>query len=36
MDDVLPDHYLRISMLMSRLSEAEQTQLIFLLTKLSG
>ena len=36
MDEVLPPHYLRITKLMGRLSEAEQEELIRLLTKLAG
>ena len=35
MGQVLPGHYLRISTLMNRLSEDEQTELIRLLMKLS-
>ena len=34
MDDVLPDHYLRISKLMGKLSTAEQEELIRLLKKI--
>ena len=34
MDEVLPEHYLRITKLMGRLSEAEQKELILLLKKI--
>ena len=34
MDEVLPNHYLRITKLMGRLSEAEQQELIILLKKI--
>ena len=36
MDKVLPEHYLRITKLMGRLSEAEQNELIVLLKKIVG
>jgi Transcriptional regulators len=36
MDAVLPEHYLRITQLMGRLSEAEQKELINLLKKIVG
>lgn len=34
MDKILPEHYLRITKLMGKLSEQEQSQLIFLLKKI--
>lgn len=34
MDEVLPNHYLRITKLMGRLSEGEQQELIILLKKI--
>lgn len=36
MDEVLPEHYLRITKLMGRLSEKEQKELIILLKKIVG
>lgn len=36
MQEVLPPHYLRVSQLMSRLSESEQREIIYLLQKLTG
>ena len=36
MDNVLPEHYLRITKVMGRLTEAEQEELIGLLKKLAG
>lgn len=36
MDEVLPEHYLRITKLMGRLSEEEQKELIILLKKIVG
>lgn len=36
MDSVLPEHYLRITRVMGRLTEAEQEELICLLKKLAG
>mgnify|MGYP000146305890 FL=1 len=35
MDEILPPHYLRVTKLMERLSEAEQKELIHLLKKMS-
>lgn len=36
MNEILPPHYLRVTKLMERLSEAEQKELIHLLKKMSG
>jgi DNA-binding MarR family transcriptional regulator len=36
MEEILPPHYLRVSKLMEKLSEAEQKELIMLLEKLSA
>ena len=36
MEKVLPPHYLRVSKLMEKLTEAEQKELIMLLEKLSA
>ena len=36
MSEILPPHYLRVTKLMERLSEAEQKELIHLLKKMSG
>ena len=36
MEGILPDHYLRVSKLMEKLTEAEQKELIMLLEKLSA
>jgi len=36
MDEILPPHYLRVTQLMARLTEAEQKELIRLLKKLAG
>ena len=36
MNEILPPHYLRVTKLMERLSEAEQNELIHLLKKMSG
>lgn len=36
MDDILPDHYLRISKLMGKLTADEQQQLIYLLQKIAS
>ena len=36
MAEILPPHYLRVSKLMEKLTEAEQKQLITLLKKLSA
>jgi DNA-binding MarR family transcriptional regulator len=36
MEEILPPHYLRVSKLMEKLTEAEQKELIMLLEKLSA
>lgn len=36
MNDILPEHYLRITKLMGNLSEKEQEDLIFLLKKIAN
>jgi len=36
MQEVLPPHYLRVSKLMEKLTQAEQEELIRLLRKLAG
>lgn len=36
MQEVLPSHYLRVSKLMEKLTQAEQEELIRLLRKLAG